>query len=405
MTYTVSTLQELLDTIASATDGDLISVSSNLEISEPITLSTTNSLTIDFGLNNVTLNAGITIASGSFTFTKANFICYVSPSIIVDGVDSTLTMGSAVQAVGDGTVISVTKKATLIVDGANLGSDPNSGTGAVITVEGYTNAKANSHVIMNSGSISAYGDFHGIDVTKKGVVTVNGGGIYAFSKAISKEDDTATVVTVIAGTFKGDLPEDSIVGDTTEPDTDGVYVITAKTEIPEEAEEPIVSEESSSDEVEETVTDPSSDDADTEDDIEENSVESEDTVDDPIIEEVQEETPEVNDLEDQPIVEEQKIEEPKVDEPNIEDRPIVQLRSNPVKSATNITSYALKSNTTVYLTPSTKRPIGSVIGAVTLVGNEVTDPVTGTNFRKIVYVLRGNGKKAVGFISASAIKE
>jgi outer membrane biosynthesis protein TonB len=266
---------------------------------------------------------------------------------------------------------------------------------------------------MESGSISAYGDFHGIDVIKKGSVTVNGGGIYAFSKAISKEDNSSTTVTVIAGTFKGELPEDSIIGDTTDPDADGVYTVTAKSVVAEEVNDPMLSEESTSDPV------------DTTDIVEDSSIETTDTVDEPVVESVDEpivEQPEV--VKEQPKaakktktkktkkVEVKKVEE-KVEDKNVEveevetkkaeEKPIVEvIKSDPVKTTT---SYALRSNTTVYLTPSTKKPVGSVIGAVTLVGNEVTDPSTGVSYRKIIYVLRGIGKKAVGFIPASAIKE
>lgn len=398
MTLTVSTLQELLESIASSNDGDSIVFSDNITVSESIGISTSNNLTINLDSYNLTIESPLTITSGNITFIGGDIICNASPSIILDGADTHVTFGEGLQAGGSGTIASVTKKSTLTIDGAVIGTNPDPSEGAVVSVEGYTNAKANSKLVLVDGSISAYGDYHGVNVAKKGIVEVQGGGIYSFSKAISKEDDTATTVTVTGGSFKGTIPDDSV--DTTKytisvMDENGVYTIS---EFDFDSE--VDSDDNSGADVVDSDVDivPEQSDSDTESEDVEGEIASEpveDSADEPIEEPTEEPIEEV-----EPVVE-TKPEKPEPTSPTI----FLSSAQDVSTSSTSedATSVALTKVTRVYSIPNIKFPLTDVIGAVKVFDGGYTDPYTNVEFRRIEYTLPGNGRKAVGYVFASTV--
>ena len=381
MTFTVSTLQELLETIASSNEGDSIQLSADITISELTEFTTSNDLVINLSSNNITLDAAIKVTSGNFVFTNGNFICNTSPAIILESTDAQVTLGENIQAVGTGTVVSVTKKATLVIDGATIGTDPESGEGAVVTVEGYTNANSNSKFVMMSGSISAYGDYHGVDVTKKGIAEVHGGGIYSFSKAISKEDESVTVVTVNGGSFKGELPEGSV--DTSlytisAPDENGVYTV-FETD----------SDSDSDTEVE----------SDTEVDSE--PVQDSDVITDTDID-VDSENDSDSEVDPKPTPNTDSDSETDSDS-DVNQEPTQEPTPAPTLDDDNKTSVALTKATRVFAIPNIKYPIDDIIGAVTIFDGNYVDPNTNIIFKRVEYKLPGNGRKTVGYVFASTV--
>jgi len=398
MILTVSTLQELLESIASSNDGDSIVFSDNITVSESIDISTNNNLTINLDSYNLTIESPLTITSGNITFIGGDIICNASPSIILDGADTHVTFGEGLQAGGSGTIASVTKKSTLTIDGAVIGTNPDSGEGAVVSVEGYTNAKANSKLVLIDGSISAYGDYHGVNVAKKGIVEVQGGGIYSFSKAISKEDDTATIVTVTGGSFKGTIPDDSVDTDTyeiSEQDENGVYTVTEiESKSDDDSDVDIV--DSDTDVVPEPIDTDSDITSDTEDAEEELASEPvEDSTDESVEESTEESIEEV-----EPVVE-TKPEKPEQTSPTI----FLSSAQDALTSETleDSTSIALTKVTRVYSIPNIKFPLTDIIGAVKVFDGGYIDPYTNVEFRRIEYTLPGNGRKAVGYVFASTV--
>lgn len=400
MTLTVSTLQELLESIASSNDGDSIVFSDNITVSESIDISTSNNLTINLDSYNLTIESPLTITSGTIVFIGGDIICNASSSIILDGADTHVTFGEGLQAGGSGTIASVTKKSILTIDGAVIGTNPDSGEGAVVSVEGYTNAKANSKLVLMNGSISAYGDYHGVNVAKKGIVEVQGGGIYSFSKAISKEDDTATTVTVTGGSFKGTIPDDSV--DTTKytisvMDENGVYTVS---EFDFDSE--VDSDDKSSADVVDSDIDivPEQSDSDNDvnsdtgyEDSEEEVVSEpvEDSTDEPVEEPIEEVEPVV----------ETKPEEPEQTSPKIFLSSAQDVSTN--ETLEDYTSIALTKVTRVYSIPNIKFPLTDIIGAVKVFDGGYIDPYTNVEFRRIEYTLPGNGRKAVGYVFASTV--
>ena len=381
MTLTVSTLQELLESIASSNDGDSIVFSDNIIISESTEFSTNNNLVINLATCNLTLDAPLTLTSGNFIFQGGNIICNTSPAVVLDGADTQVTFGENLQAVGAGTVVSVTKKAVFVMDGATIGTDPESGEGAVVTVEGYTNANANSKLVLMSGSISAYGNYHGVDVSKKGIVEVHGGGIYSFSKAISKEDNTATVVTVNGGEFKGEIPEGSVddtLYDISDPDANGVYTVSDKVDSDSESDSEV--------------------DSDIDSEVDPTPEPTKDADSDSDSEEVDAYTNEDSDVEQDPTPEPTPISESDSDS-DVDPKP----EPTPTPDSDSKTSVALTNVVRVFAIPSIKYPIDDIIGAITILDGEYTDPETNIVFKRVEYKLPGNGRKAVGYVFASTV--
>lgn len=373
MSTTVSTLQELLEAIASANDNDSIQLLDSISITSSTEFSSDKKLHIDLNSNTIFISAenGILITGGNYTISNGFITSAVPICICIDGADTVLTLANDLTVTGTGTVVKVQKKATLNIAGAYISST--TGDGPVIDVEGYTIATANSKVEVSSGLIDA-GDAHAIDVHKRGIAVVTSGVIRSETSAISKADDSATVVTVTGGSFKGSIPDGAVDTETyaiSGPDETGIYTViaidnAADSDINTDSDDDIHTD-ANSDVDQDTNTD-----ADVDADVDVDSDSDIDTVDDTSVDTEPDPTP-TTDL-------------------------VTLSASNEEK-----TSAALKKTTRVYATPSIKHPIDDIIGAVRILDGEYSDPTTGITFKRIEYTLPGNGRKAVGFVISSTV--
>ncbi len=364
MNTTVSTLQELLEAIASANDNDRIQLIDSISITSSTEIKCTVNLTIDLNSNSISISAekGLFITGGTYKFINGSITSEVSDGIWTEGADTSVTLGSNLIVTGIGTVVDVQKKSNLTIAGGSITSV--AGDGPAVSVEGYTNANTNSAITVYYGTVDG-GSNNAINVSKKGACYVHGGIISSEVDAICKADDTATIVEITCGTFKGNIPEgavDESIATISDPNEDGFYTVTTN----------------DTDTDVDHVDQDTNTDADVDADVDADSDSDVDPVDDTSV-----------DTELDPT-------------PTTDPEPQLNLVTLSASNAEK-TSAALKKTTRVYATPSIKHPIDDIIGAVRILDGEYSDPTTGIIFKRIEYTLPGNGRKAVGFVFASTV--
>ena len=209
MTYTVSTLKELLDALNGASEVSEIALTHDISINELVEIST-DVVSINLMDNTLYIHAdsGFKVTKGLVNFENGVISATSNYPIAVEGSDASIGLSSNLSVVGTNSIAKVTKKGKLYNDGARIvsyGKD-----GAAIVVEGYTIASDNSQFIQNSGEISV-SDQDAIAVLKRGQVLIAGGSIDANQgDVVSTLDSSVTLVAVTGGSFRGLLPEGSI---------------------------------------------------------------------------------------------------------------------------------------------------------------------------------------------------
>lgn len=386
MTITVSTLQELLEAIASASNNDTIQLLDSISITSSTEITSVVDLTIDLNSNSISISTekGLFITGGTYTFTNGSITSAVSDGIWIEGADTSITFGNNLIVTGIGTVVDVQKKSNLVIDGGSVTSV--AGDGPAVSVEGYTNANTNSAVTVYYGTVDGGGN-NAINVSKKGACYVHGGIISSEVDAICKADDTSTIVEITCGTFKGNIPEgavDESIATISDPNEDGFYtVITNDTDVDVDTE---------------TDIDPVDVDTDTDTDLD---TDTDTTIDTNMDTNDDSDVDADSDSDIDPVDDTSVDNEPDLaptPDPEPAPKPVILSASNDEK-----TSAALKKPTRVYATPSLKHPIDDIIGAVRILAGEYSDSTTGIAFKRIEYTLPGNGRKAVGFIFASTV--
>lgn len=403
MNYTVGTLQELVDVIPQITEQSTINITEYLEITEPIVINNDNVIYIDLNDNTLAVYAdnAFVISGGEIWITNGIIDGDCSNLISIEGM-ATVVLYDNLSVSNTGTIANVGKKGQLYINGAEVHCTSEN---PAISVEGYTRATDNSKFIMMTGYLTSTGT--SIEVSKRGIANIQGGNIYSKSGvAISKADDTATKVEISGGLFNGTVPEGSIelsyydILDT----SDGYWTIIAKASTESDtdfsAEDMNTQEEVQPESITEPVVEPieiASDDDEVQADsnVNENEEISEEPeneeknpqVTEETVESVEESTPEVV---VEPIIE---TPEPDVIVEEKVEQPIVEEHTS--------TSTILKKATNVYLVPNHTKLLTSIIGAVTILGGEFTDPKTKEVYTKVSFKLPGNGKKAIGYVIAS----
>lgn len=362
MNYPVSTLQELLDALSSVSENSTIIIQNDIEIEKPVTIESNYHVDIDLDGNILTTVFNSAPNDTAFTISNSEVAIYHG-SIISDSENiftvtnsSILTLGQDLSITASGGVANAIRKGAIIQSGAEIICTAMNG--CAIYVEGYTNSKVNSSYCLESGKLESF--VNAVEVMKKGCVAMSGGVIDGNQEAaIVKTDSTATIVEIIGGMYRGYVPEGSI--DTnlyhTELDDNGFYHV-LENEVDESEQEQTEASEQKATEV------------------------AQDT-------EVIDSTP-------------AEIEEVEVTE--VEGKQTEQTKEIKEQEITSVPrSIALKRSTTVYSIPSFKKPAGNVIGSITILEGEFTDPVTSIAYKKIQYRVPGSGIKAIGYIVASAI--
>lgn len=384
MNYTVGTLQELVEVLSQITEQSTINISDYIQITEPLEINNENVIYIDLNENTIYAEVGnaIRVYNGEVWFTNGIIDGHCSNLISIEG-SASVVFYDALHISNSGSIADVTKKGQLFVNGAEIYCDNDS---YAISVEGYTRATANSKFTMMSGYFTSKGT--SIEVTKRGIVDIQDGTINSQSgTVISKGDDTETKVYISGGLFNGSVPKRSVDTENYEimHTTDDYWTVSSKSAWadednsdiePDDIEEELPIEEEPESVVKsfEEVSNDSDVDSDTDTD-------SEETIQNDVQEEIPEE-PE-NEEKNPPVVEE------KVEQPIVE--------------AQNSTSIILKKATNIYLVPNHTKLLTSIIGAVTILGGEFTDPKTKEVYTKVLFKLPGNGKKAIGYVIASSL--
>ena len=394
MNYTVGTLQELVEVISQVTEQSTIKIVDYITIDEKVEINNDNVIYIDLNDNTVEvlIDSAFTINGGEIWFTNGIIDGNCNNLISIEGT-ATVVLYDNLNVSNTGTIATVGKKGQMFINGAEIHCDSES---PAIFVEGYTRALANSKLTMMTGYITSVGTT--IEVTKRGIVEIQEGNIYSNSGvAISKGDDTATIVSVTGGLFNGTIPEGSvdtnnfIVTNT----NDGYFSVSPKEENVAEDSVVLTQDDSPVDSSVEEPTDAVSEDviepevASVEKTSNEVSVEpAEDTVDTTPVEE----SKETVELVVEPTPEPEVILAPR----SVNESEEVQ-QVNEVKS----TSTILKKPTKVYVIPNHAHLLTTIIGAVNILGGEFTDPKTMEVYTKVSFKLPGNGKKAIGYVVAS----
>lgn len=379
MTITVSTLQELLEAIASASNNDTIQLLDSISITSSAEITSSVALTIDLNSNTISISAekGLYITGGTYTFTNGFITSAVSNGIWIEGADTSVTFGSNLAVTGIGTVVDVQKKSNLVIDGGSITSV--AGDGPAVSVEGYTNANTNSAITVYYGTVDG-GSNNAINVSKKGACYVHGGIISSEVDAICKADDTATIVEITCGTFKGNIPEgavDESISTISDPNEEGFYtVITNDTDADSDTETDIDAD-----------VDPVDIDTDTD-------VEPVDPVDLDTDTDADTET----DVNPEP----EPTPDPDTDTDTDSDTETDTDTEEPEPTPAESKSFVIKKSARIFKTPSLKHPIDDIVGPILILDGTYEDS-NGISYKKVKYTLPGSGRKAVGYIFASAV--
>ena len=377
MTYTASTLQELLDALDGISESSEITLTDDIEITSAVEIST-DTVTINLDHHTITISAdnAFKVVKGLLIFTSGLVSATCEFPVIVEGADAAIEFAD-LSVLGTSNIAKITKKGKLYNTGAQITSSGT--TGAAIVVEGYTIAAENSRYAQLSGELFAP-EQNAIEVCKRGQVLLAGGTVDAGENfVVYKSDSSATAVEVTGGTFCGTLPSDTVIPEGFAVGTmnaSGYYSVSAE----ETAESDNSSEEISSDF-----------DTDSEED-EATPLESSSEYDKP------EEDAQSEVTEEPPIV---TVEIPLTQKSVRDDQ---HDDSNPDESVkvveTVFKSDVLYKPTPIFASPCYKFPQGLIIGAYTILGEAILDSVSGDKFLPIQYKLPGNGRIAIGYILA-----
>lgn len=387
MSTTVSTLQELLEAIASANDNDSIQLLDSISITSSTEIASSVNLTIDLNSNSISISVekGLFITGGTYTFINGSITSAVSDGIWAEGADTSVTFGSNLAVTGIGTVVDVQKKSNLVIDGGSITSV--AGDGPAVSVEGYTNANTNSAITVYYGTVDG-GSNNAINVSKKGACYVHGGIISSEVDAICKADDTATIVEITCGTFKGNIPEgvvDESIATISEPNENGFYtVITNDTDADVDAETDT-----------ETDVDPVDIDTDTD-------VEPVDPVDLGTDTDADTETDVDPEPEPIPDPDTDTDVDTDMDIDTDSDTETDTDTEEPEPTPAESKSFVIKKSARIFKTPSLKHPIDDIVGSILILDGTYEDS-NGISYKKVKYTLPGSGRKAVGYVFASAV--
>jgi hypothetical protein len=365
MTTSVSTLQELLEAIASASNNDTIQLLDSISITSSSEITSSVALTIDLNSNTISISVekGLYITGGTYTFTNGSITSAVSNGIWIEGADTSVTLGNNSVVTGIGTIVDVQKKSNLIVDGGSITSV--AGDGPAVSVEGYTNANTNSAITVYYGTVDG-GSNNAINVSKKGACYVHGGIVSSEADAIFKADDTATIVEITCGTFKGNIPEgavDESIATISEPNEEGFYTV---------------------------ITNDTDTDADTDVDTETDT--DTETDSDPV--DVDTDT----DAEPVDPVDLDTDTDADTDADTETDTDTEEPEPTPAESK----SFVIKKSARIFNTPSLKHPIDDIVGPILILDGTYEDS-NGISYKKVKYTLPGSGRKAVGYVFSSAV--
>ena len=362
MNTTVSSLQELLDALNGATEPTQLVLTSDIDIDDSIEISTSIA-EVNLDGHTITINAesGITLSSGLLQISNGTIIGTAADPFIVVGAGTQLSFCQDLVVSGAVNIAKIIKKGQLCILGADITSTGN--IGSAFSVEGYTIASQNSSISVIDGTIICK-DQAAISVAKRGQVLINSGTIDAGSnKIVDRLDDSSVAIEIQGGIFSGELPEGAVSPDAQISPLDGsFYEVTFAVDA--EVDEP----------------------SDTEDLHIDHSVTYEPV--DLIVEEP-EETAE--DLEDSTI--DEAVDEPAevIEEPT---EPIRETKDVEAKSKFTAKSDVLYKPVDIFASPCFKFPQGKIIGAYTIIGDDIKDACTGATFRPIQYKLPGNAQAA-----------
>ena len=375
MTITVSTLQELLEAIASASNNDTIQLLDSISITSSTEITSSVALTIDLNSNTISISAekGLLITGGTYTFTNGSITSAVSNGIWIEGADTSVTLGNNSVVTGIGTIVDVQKKSNLVIDGGSVTSV--AGDGPAVNVEGYTNANTNSAITVYYGTVDGGGN-NAINVSKKGACYVHGGIISSEADAICKADDTATIVEITCGTFKGNIPEGSVdesIATISDPNEEGFYTV--------------ITNDTDSDADTETDTEPDVDPVDTDTDVEPV---------DPVDLDTDTDADTETDVDPEP----EPTPDPDTDTDS--DTETDTDTEEPEPTPAESKSFVIKKSARIFKTPSLKHPIDDIVGPILILDGTYEDS-KGISYKKVKYTLPGSGRKAVGYVFASAV--
>ena len=391
MTTSVSTLQELLEAIASANDGDSIQLLDSISITSSTEITSAVNLTIDLNSNSISISTekGLYITGGTYTFTNGSITSAVTDGIWIEGANTSVTFGNQLIVTGIGTVVDVQKKSNLVINGGSVTSV--AGDGPAVSVEGYTNANTNSSITVYNGTVDGGGN-NAINVSKKGACYVHGGIISSEADAICKADDTSTIVEITCGTFKGNIPEgavDESISTISDPNEEGFYTVIINdtetdvdTETDTDADVDPVDTDTDVDPVDPVDLDTDTDadtDADTETDV--------DPEPEPI--------PDPDTDTDTDVDTDTDID---TDSDTETDTDTEEPEPTPAESK----SFVIKKSARIFNTPSLKHPIDDIVGPILILDGTYEDS-NGISYKKVKYTLPGSGRKAVGYVFASAV--
>ena len=377
----VSTLQELLEAIASASNGDTIQLNNSIFIESSTEISSELDLMIDLNLNKISISTerGLIFTNGSYELIHGCIEIFNPYGICTEGSGTKVIFGNDLQISGLCPILSVLKKSEVVINGAYLDGYASSDIpSSVIRVEGYTNAKNNSVVIVESGTING-GTNNCIDISKKGAVFIRGGVVSSDNHAIYKSDGTSTVAEIVGGLYRGFIPDNTIDTEnysaiSSNLNGDSFYTVETLADVGDissvEATNNLITFNPS-----ETF------------DINDNSNED---IAEPIVE-----SKSNDELAD--VVEEIK-------DPGTKDlaHGIVEKSKNAVID-NSLTSIIVKRPIQIFKTPSTKHPMDTIVGSVILFSDIYEDLNTKKTFKRVQYRVPGSGRKVVGYAFASAI--
>ena len=379
MSTTVSTLQELLEAIASANDNDSIQLLDSISITSSTEIASSVNLTIDLNSNSISISVekGLFITGGTYTFINGSITSAVSDGIWAEGADTSVTFGSNLAVTGIGTVVDVQKKSNLVIDGGSVTSV--AGDGPAVSVEGYTNANTNSAITVYYGTVDG-GSNNAINVSKKGACYVHGGIISSEVDAICKADDTATIVEITCGTFKGNIPEgavDESISTISDPNEEGFYTV---------------------------ITNGTDTDADTETDVDPVDVDTYTDVEpvDPVDMDTDTDADTGTDVDPEPEPTPDPDTDTDTDVDTDVDTETDTDTEEPEPTPAESKSFVIKKSARIFKTPSLKHPIDDIVGPILILDGTYEDS-KGISYKKVKYTLPGSGRKAVGYIFASAV--
>lgn len=371
MTYTASTLQELLDALDGISEASEITLTDDIEINSAVEIST-DTVTINLDHHTITISAdnAFKVVKGLLIFTSGLVSATCEFPFVVEGADAAIEFAN-LSVLGTSNIAKITKKGKLYNTGAQITSSGT--TGAAIVVEGYTIAAENSRYTQLDGELFAP-EQNATEVCKRGQVLLAGGTIDAGENfVVYKSDSSATAVEATGGTFCGKLPSDTVI-----PEGFAIGTMNASGYYSVSAEETAESDNSS----EEIRSDFDND----SEEAEATSLESSSEDDQPEI------------TEEPPIV---TVEIPLTQKSVRDDQ---HDDSHPDESV-NVVEAVFKSDvlykpTPIFASPCYKFPQGLIIGAYTILGEAILDSVSGDKFLPIQYKLPGNGRIAIGYILA-----